>query len=125
MSNGLRPGAQAAAGHSSDSGSLAATGEGADDGSNSSAASDLLGCILASRAALLLVLIGLNVVNIPSRRNAIQLKYQQRLSSELAGALHGYDMAFDVVAGRYGRGTVHGKGRVQCGMKGLTLARSF
>jgi len=125
MGNRLRPSAQTAASYSSNGGSFAATGEGANDGSNASSASDLLGRILASRAALLLVLIGLNVVNIPSRRNAIQLKYQQGLSSKLAGALHGYDMAFDVVAGRYGRGTVYCKRRVQRGMKGLTLGRSF
>src|SRR5580698_2239928 len=125
MSNSLGASAYAAAGYSSDGCSFAAPCEGANNRSESRATPDFLGCVLAARAALLGVLIGLNVVGISRRDDTIELKYEQGLSGELASAMHIQDMAFDAVARWNGCGAVHGQRRVERGMEGLSLRGSF
>ena len=103
----LNSAAQAAAGRRADRCSLAAAGDGSDDGSDASARADFRSGILAAGRTFSRILIGLDVVGLASARNAIKLQHQQRLSRELARALNAYDMALHVGPGRHSGFTLH------------------
>src|SRR5882724_9489360 len=116
---------QTSAGGCADRSSLASAGNRTDDGSDSGACPDLRGRVFAPRRTLTPILIGLQTVVFASSRNAVQLQSHHGLTRELPGALHLYQMTFNVVAWGDRHLTVHGQRRIQRGTEGLALLAGF
>ena len=100
---------QSAASRRANCSSLATARDSANDSPNAGAGSDLRGGILATRRSLARVLVGLNAVVLAYAAKAVELQREQRLSRELASALHGDNMAFDVEAGGNDHFSIHGQ----------------
>lgn len=121
----LHAAAEAATRCRSDSSSLAATRDSADDGTDNGSSANFLGRVFGAAAAFALVLIGLQVVGLPSDGNSIKLKNQQRLSSKFARTLDANHMTFHLVAGRNRNFALCGERRVERGFEGLALLRGL
>ena len=96
----LNTAAQPAAGCCTDSSSLTAASDRADDGSDTGSGAYFLSRILATRRALTSVLIGLHVVVLIPNLNPVELQRQHGLAREFAGALHIHDVSFNIIARR-------------------------
>src|SRR5579862_1730524 len=77
LRSSLHTTAETASGSSTDAGSLAATRNPADDGSDGCARAHLLSRVFAAGTALTFVLVGLYRVRLAIHRDAVELQHQQ------------------------------------------------
>src|SRR5690349_2268575 len=76
--SGLHAAAESATGGRANASSFATSGNSTDDGANGGAGTHLLSGVLAARAALPFILIGLDTVRTATDGDAVELQYEQR-----------------------------------------------